>query len=57
MAKVRQFVPWVIAAFLVYAVVTSPDKSADMVNNLWGILSDGVSNIGQFFSRLVGNGD
>lgn len=54
MAKVRQFVPWVIFAFLIYAVVTSPDKSADAVSNVWGILRDGVENIGQFFSRVVG---
>ncbi|BDZ56479.1 hypothetical protein FB554_3328 [Barrientosiimonas humi] len=55
MARVRQFVPWVIAAFLVYAVITSPDKSADTVRNLWDILAQGVRNIGQFFGNLMGS--
>lgn len=53
MAKVKQFVPWVVIAFLVYAVVTSPDKSADMVRNIWDILSDGVRNIGSFFDNIL----
>lgn len=54
MAKVRQFVPWVIAAFFVYAVITSPDKSADTVRNLWDIVKQGFENIGQFFGNLLG---
>ncbi|MDE9365624.1 hypothetical protein PZ938_08395 [Luteipulveratus sp. YIM 133132] len=53
MAKVKQFIPWVVLAFLVYAVVTSPNKSADLVRNIWEILSDGVSNIAQFFDNIL----
>lgn len=54
MAKVRQFVPWILAAFFVYAVVTSPDKSADTVRNVWDIVQQGFGNIGDFFGNLLG---
>lgn len=53
MVKVRQLMPWVIAAFLIYAVVTSPTTSADTVHNIWKIISQGVSNFGNFFHRLL----
>ncbi|WP_169787750.1 hypothetical protein [Luteipulveratus mongoliensis] len=53
MTKIKQLVPWVVLAFLVYAVVTSPDKSADMVRNIWDIITDGVRNVGQFFDNIL----
>ncbi|WP_197274965.1 hypothetical protein [Luteipulveratus halotolerans] len=56
MAKIKSFVPWVVLAFVVYAVVTSPDKSADLVRNVWSILSDGVTNIGNFFDNILNGG-
>lgn len=53
MAKVRSFVPWVLAAFLVYAVVTSPDSASAAVHNVWDILAQGVDNIGKFFGGVL----
>lgn len=53
-AKLKALIPWVVAAFLIYAVVTSPDRSADLVRNLWEILADGFRNIGRFFNNLMG---
>lgn len=53
-AKVKQLVPWLIAALLIYAVVTAPNRSAGVVRDIWGFLLDAFRNIGQFFSSLLG---
>ena len=54
MLKVRRFLPWVLAAFLVYAVLVSPDRAADWVITAWDIILQGFRNIGQFFDALLG---
>ncbi|MGN6751897.1 MAG: hypothetical protein ACTHJJ_05020 [Intrasporangium sp.] len=53
MSKVKKIVLWVIAAFFVYAIFTSPDKAAGIVQNIWGVVVDGFNAILRFFDSLL----
>lgn len=53
--KVRKVAIWLVVAFVAYAIFKSPNKSADIVHNIWSILSNGVSAIGTFFNRILGS--
>ncbi|MCE0487496.1 hypothetical protein [Ornithinimicrobium sediminis] len=52
-AKIKQILLWLLFAFLIYAVVTSPDRAADIVEAVWDIIVQGFSSIGQFFQALM----
>ncbi len=45
---------WLLFCFVIYAVVTSPDRAADIVVAIWDLIADGFRSIGQFFEALVG---
>lgn len=51
--KVRKVVIWLVVAFIAYAIFTSPDKSADIVHNIWSIITNGVSQVGHFFDKIL----
>lgn len=53
--KVRKVAIWLVVAFVAYAIFKSPNKSADIVHSIWSILSNGVSQIGTFFSKILGS--
>ena len=52
--KIKRITIWVLFAFVLYAIFTSPDKSADIVRNLWDLLASGVENMGDFFKAIIG---
>ena len=54
MGRVKKILLWVLLAFAVYAVLTSPEQAADIVRTAWEILADGVRSIGSFFDSLLG---
>ncbi|WP_315094558.1 hypothetical protein [uncultured Cellulomonas sp.] len=51
--KLKTALFWIVAIFLVYAIVTSPDRAADMVRALWDIIVGAFTSFGQFFSSLT----
>jgi hypothetical protein len=51
--KAKKIILIVVLAFFVYAVFTSPDKAADIVANIWGVLVDGFNAILRFFGSLL----
>jgi hypothetical protein len=53
MHRVRRILMWAVVAFGVYAVFTSPDRAADIVQMSGAILVDGAKSIGQFFDALL----
>ena len=53
MAKVKKIILWIVLAFFVYAIFTSPDKAAGIVGNIWGVLVDGFNAILRFFDSLL----
>lgn len=50
--KVLHLLVW---GFLIYAVITNPDRAADIVRAVWDIISQGILNIGRFFNSLMGS--
>ncbi len=54
MPPVKKVVTWVVLAFVLYAIVTSPDAAAGIFTNAWKVISDGVGNVGVFFNHLLG---
>ena len=54
MQRGKKILIWVLVAFAAYAIFTSPDKSANLVQTSGSILADGVRNIGSFFDALLG---
>ena len=51
--KLRTALIWATAIFLVYAVVTSPDRSADVVRALWDVVSGAFASFATFFQNLT----
>ena len=52
-ATVKKILHWLLWGFIIYAVVTNPDRAADIVRAVWDIISQGVLNIGRFFNQLI----
>jgi hypothetical protein len=54
MQRAKKGLLWVLVAFAVYAVFTSPDRAADILKTSGDILLDGARSIGTFFDALLG---
>ena len=50
---IKRIVLWLLFGFLVYAIITSPDRAADIIQAIWDIILQGFRNIGRFFSSLI----
>lgn len=53
MPPVKKIVMWLIVIFLLYAILTSPSDAAAIFNRAWDIVVNGVSNIANFFDRIL----
>jgi hypothetical protein len=53
MQRGKKVLAWVLVAFAVYAIVTSPTKSADVVKTSGSIAADGAKSVGHFFDALL----
>lgn len=51
--KIKTALFWIIAIFLVYAIVTSPDRAADLVKALWDLIVSAFTSFGTFFRNLT----
>ncbi|WP_154593876.1 hypothetical protein ACF3NS_05460 [Arsenicicoccus cauae] len=51
--KVKKFFLWLLIAFLIYAIIVSPDRAADIVLTVWEILVQAVQALGRFFDALL----
>lgn len=51
--NVKQILVWLLFGFIIYAIITSPDRAADIVQAVWDIIAEGFRNIGRFFSSLM----
>jgi hypothetical protein len=43
----------VLAAFLVFYIMTSPDQAADIVHNVWKVTVNVAHGVGHFFDKLA----
>ena len=53
MAKARKVILIIVVVFFVYAIFQSPEKAADIVTNIWGVIVDGFNAIQRFFNSLL----
>lgn len=51
--KVKKVLLWLLLAFIIYAIFTSPDQAATIVRTVWDILVQGVTSLGRFFNVLL----
>lgn len=52
-SKIKVILVWLVFGFLVYAIITSPERAADILQAIWDIIAQGFSNIGRFFAALI----
>jgi hypothetical protein len=52
---IKRTLLWLLFAFFLYAIITNPDRAADIVQAIWNLIADGFRNIGRFFEALVGS--
>ncbi len=52
-AKIKTWLVWLIVAFLVFAVVRSPDQAANVARAIWDFIYMTVSGFVTFFGELV----
>ncbi|WP_409484506.1 hypothetical protein [Arsenicicoccus dermatophilus] len=51
--KAKKVLLWILVAFLVYAIIVSPDRAAEIVRTVWDILVQAVESLGRFFDALL----
>jgi hypothetical protein len=53
MTRTRRIILGLVLIFIIYAVVASPDQSADTARDMTDAVSDGVRAIFRFFDALL----
>ncbi len=51
--RIKQILLWLLLGFLVYAIFTSPNRAADVVQATWDVIAQGFASIGAFFQALM----
>ena len=54
MSNTRKVILIIVIAFVVYAIFTQPDQSANTVDSGWETLKDGANSVTDFFDALLG---
>lgn len=42
-----------VVAFVIYAIVQSPQQAADIVHNIWNMIVGGFHGIADFFNKVL----
>lgn len=42
-----------VVAFVIYAIVQSPQQAADIVHNVWNMIVGGFHGIADFFNKVL----
>lgn len=53
MTRTRQVLLAIVVIFILYAIYTSPTKSADAVRAIWNVVTTAVDAIFRFFNSLI----
>nr|WP_308113321.1 hypothetical protein [Antribacter soli] len=51
--KVKTALIWVVVIFLIYAIISNPTGSADVVRAIWEVIVGAFAGFGQFFASLI----
>ena len=52
-AKAKTLLIWLVVIFLIYAIVTSPDRAADIITAIWDVSANAVGSFGEFLATLT----
>ncbi|MEG3616767.1 MULTISPECIES: hypothetical protein [Isoptericola] len=52
-AKAKTLLIWLVVIFLIYAIVTSPERAADIVQALWDVIAGAFASFGEFLANLT----
>jgi hypothetical protein len=50
---VKKIIVFILVAFAIYAVITSPEKAADIVKTIWDLIWSAILSIADFFDALL----
>ena len=50
----KSILKFLLFAFLIYAIFSSPGQSADVVRSIGNVLRNAVTNLGELFDALLG---
>ncbi|MDQ1616655.1 MAG: hypothetical protein QOJ60_2594 [Actinomycetota bacterium] len=50
---IKRALAWLLIAFIVYTVLATPHKAADMARATFGAISTGGQSLAQFFNALA----
>lgn len=51
--KAKTILMWIVIVFLLYAVIKSPERAADIVQAIWDIILGAFQSFGQFVQSLI----
>ena len=51
--KAKTILMWVVIVILLYAVIKSPDRAADIVQAIWDVIMGAFASFGQFVQSLI----
>lgn len=52
-AKAKTLLIWLVVIFLIYAIITSPDRAADIIRAIWDVIAGAFTSFGQFLANLT----
>ncbi|MFV2143438.1 MULTISPECIES: hypothetical protein [Isoptericola] len=52
-AKAKTLLIWLVVIFLIYAIVTSPDRAADIIKAIWDVIANAFGSFGEFLANLT----
>lgn len=52
-SKMKTALTWIIVIFVIYAIVTSPERSADILQGVLDVIVSAFHSIGKFFHSLM----
>lgn len=53
MTRRRQVIGIIVIVFILYAIYTSPAKSADAVHAIWSFIVKAMTSVFAFFNHLI----
>ncbi|MEU1277032.1 hypothetical protein [Streptomyces sp. NPDC005805] len=53
MAQAKKIALYIVTVFVLYTIITSPDKAAELVQVGFEGISDAAQGVGQFMTELV----
>ncbi len=51
--KIKMILIWGVVIFAIYAIITSPERAADIVQAIWDIITSAFMGIVTFFNSLL----